>query len=74
MGSSSRPREALVERKRDGVAGEIAAPQILLNGGLHLRLGAGAGVLLLPRHGDLRRHAAGKDQFGASCGCRPLKP
>ena len=55
------PARGLIERKRNRVAGEIAAAQIFLNGGWrNLRLTAAARVFLLPRHGDLRGGAGGE--------------
>ena len=53
-----------VERERDGIAGEVAPAQIVLNGGRgNRRLAAAARILLLARHGNLRGHSAGKHQF-----------
>src|SRR4029079_598093 len=57
-------QRGFVERKRDGVDGEIAAAQVFVNGGgSNLWARAGLGESLFVRAAHLRRHAAGEQQI-----------
>ena len=65
-GVEQQPARSLVQRERDGVAGEVAAPEVLLDGGRgHLGLASGACGFLVPRHDNLRCDTGGEHQFRA---------
>ncbi len=64
VGIEQQAARSRIQRQRDGVDGEIAPAQVLMNGGgPHRGLGPGLGVFLLARHPDGGMDAARKHQM-----------